>query len=101
MNTRGPKKEIKRQLRILAPGCSMEDFLAIEQIANVGHLRHLPPSIAAWQAVISYIRHAHTEYDALLADGYDPDSARHFVLNDINEKLAEWGCERQISETDE
>ena len=79
----------------------MEDFLAMEESAIAGHLRHLPPSISAWQAVTTRARHAHTEYDQLLDDGYDKDSARHFVLDDINNKLAEWGCAERISEQDE
>lgn len=78
----------------------MEDFLAMESVATAGHLRHLPPSIAAWQAVTSRARHAHTDYDDLLEDGYDPDSARHFVREAINEKLAEWGCPDRISENE-
>ncbi len=94
------KREIKRHLRELVPIVSMEDFLAIEEIANAGHLRHLPPSIAAWQAITTRVRHTHTDYDNLLAEGYDAESARHFVLDDMNEILLEWGCQRQISDQD-
>lgn len=95
------KREIKRQLRKLIPIVSLGDFMAIEEIANAGHLRHLPPSIAAWQAITSRIRHAHTDYDNLLEEGYDAESARHFVLDEMNEILTEWGCSRQISDLDE
>lgn len=101
MNRPGNKKEITKQLRALIPNAPLSDFLAIEELANAGHLRHLPPSIAAWQATASRVRHAHTDYDALLADGYDQDSARHFVLEDINNKLLDWGCTRQISEKED
>ena len=48
----------------------------------------------------AYIRHMFTEYDALLDDGYDVESARHFVLDAINEKLGEWGVKRRISAED-
>ena len=85
----------------MVPAASMEDFLAMEESALAGHLRHLPPSISAWQAVTTRARHAHTEYEKLLDDGYDKDSARHFVLDDINNKLAEWGCAERISKQDE
>lgn len=95
------KKEIARRLRALVPAASLEDFLAIEELANAGHLRHLPPSIAAWQAVTTRVRHAHTDYDNLLDEGYDRESARHFVLEKINEKLAEWGCPERISEEEQ
>ena len=33
---------------------------------------------------------------AKLDDGYDVESARHFVLDASNEKLAEWGVTRRI-----
>ncbi len=98
MKSTGRQKEIKRRLRELVPAASMEDFLAIEDIASAGHLRHLPPSIACWQAVTTRARHAHTEYDALLNEGYDADSARHFVLDDLNEQLARWGCVERVNE---
>lgn len=78
----------------------MSDFQAIEEIANAGHLRHLPPSISAWQAITTHIRHAHTDYDSLLGDGYDTESARHFVLAEMNEILTQWGCQKQITDQD-
>ena len=34
----------------------------------------------------------------LRARGYDVDSARYFVLDDINAVLAEWGSPRRVSE---
>ena len=101
MNTRGKSKEVKRRLRELIPKATMEDFLAIEKIADKGHLRHLPPSIRAWQAITTQIRHVHTDYNAMLEEGYDQDSARHFVLDDINAKLLEWGCSETVFEDDQ
>lgn len=94
-------KEIRKRLRELVPHASMSDFLAIEQIATAGHLRHLPPSIAAWQAVTTVARHQYTDYDEMLDEGYDADTARHFVLDDINDVLKDWGCSRQISAEDD
>jgi len=88
--------EITRRLRALVPLASYSDFIAMKQIASAGHLRHLPLSIAAWQAITTHIRHNHTDYDALLAEGYDAESARYFVLNAINEKLAAWDSEKRI-----
>jgi len=101
MHVKGNSREIKKRLREMVPNSTMEDFLAIEEIANSGHLRHLPPSIRAWQALTTHIRHNHTNYDELLDDGYDKDSARHFVLEDINETLELWGCEQRVSNSDE
>lgn len=96
MKSNRRRKDLVKHLRILVPLAPMSDFLAIEETASAGHLRHLPLTIAAWQAVTSRVRHAHTEYDALLGDGYDQDSARHFVLDDINQILSEWGCSRRL-----
>lgn len=98
MHVRGKSKQVKKALRGLIPNATMEDFLAIEEVADAGHLRHLPPSIRAWQALTTHIRHNHTDYDALLSEGYDQDSARHFILDDINDKLSIWGCSERISE---
>lgn len=98
---RGKSKEVKRRLRELIPQATMQDFLRIEEIADAGHLRHLPPSIRAWQATTTYARHAHTDYDALLTEGYDHESARHFVLDDINAKLLEWGCKETLGNNEE
>lgn len=98
MNTQGKSKEVKRRLRELVPMATMDDFLAIEEIANAGHLRHLPPSIKAWQAITTHARHTYTEYDTLLEEGYDQDTARHFILDDLNTKLADWGCTNIVNE---
>ncbi|MCJ2011568.1 DUF2293 domain-containing protein [Methylobacterium sp. J-076] len=61
-------------------------------LASAG-LRRAAPATAARLALISYARHVFTDYDALLADGYDRESARHFVLDALNETLAAWGAE--------
>ena len=58
--------------------------------------RSLPPSIAIWLAAVAYIRHEHTEYDTLLADGYDREAARHFVIDAINETLQQWQSTRYL-----
>ena len=90
------KNETLKALRLLIPGASLADFVAIMEIAERGHLRHLPPTIIAWQAVTTHIRHNHTDYDMLLEDGYDSTSARHFVLETMNGVLQAWGATRQI-----
>ena len=46
--------------------------------------------------MVSYIRHRLTEYDRLLDEGYDQESARFFVLEEINGVLAEWGSPRRV-----
>jgi len=100
MRSTNRKKAILKQLRALVPMANMADFQAMETVATAGHLRHLPPSIAAWQAVTTRARHAHTEYDALLEEGYEPDAARFFVVQDMKDVLDQWGCTKAL-ETDE
>lgn len=89
-------KEITQQLRLLCPFMPMADFNPVMEMASARHLGHLPPSIALWQAIGAYVRHAHTEYESLLEDGLDRDAARYFILGDMNEVLEGWGCARKI-----
>jgi hypothetical protein len=91
------QKEIARHMRAMAPMMPLADFTPALETAIAGHLRHLPPSIAAWQAITTRARHAHSDYDALLKEGYDRESARHFCLDAMNECLADWGCGRRVS----
>ncbi|MEZ5791146.1 MAG: DUF2293 domain-containing protein [Nitratireductor sp.] len=90
------QKELARRLRALCPQMPLADFAAVIETATAGHLRHLPPSIALEQALSAHVRHMHTEYDALLGDGYDRDSARHFVVDEMNLVLAQWGSHLRI-----
>ena len=95
------QKEMPKALRILLPRVPMRDAEAILAGALAGHLRHLPPSIALWQATTSHIRHELTEYDTLLEDGYDRDSARFFVVDAMNDVLRDWGCNKIVTDTDD
>lgn len=90
------QKDMRKALRVLVPRVSLADAEPILEAALVGHLRHLPPSIALWQATTAYIRHQYTDYDALLADGYDRDAARFFVIDAMNDVLQNWGCARRL-----
>jgi hypothetical protein len=63
-------------------------------------LRHAAPENAAWLSLIAYIRHALTEYDALLDEGYDQASARHFVAPEIEAILTRWGVRRPLASSD-
>nr|WP_155197703.1 DUF2293 domain-containing protein [Roseibium hamelinense] len=92
---------MRKALRALLPRVPFSDAEDILERALAGHLRHLPPSIALWQATTSHIRHNHTDYDLLLDDAYDRDAARFFVVDDMNDCLRDWGCNRQIEETEE
>jgi hypothetical protein len=64
-------------------------------------LRRAAPETAARLALVAYARHVFTDYDDLLADGYDRDSARHFILDELNEALLAWGAKPIPEEADE
>ncbi len=93
-------KELVRQLRALAPAMPLADFSATLETAAARHLRHLPPTVALWQAMTSRARHAHTDYEALLEEGYERGAARFFVIDAMNETLAAWGCGRRVEAED-
>ncbi|MCV0424751.1 MAG: DUF2293 domain-containing protein [Roseibium sp.] len=90
------QKEMRKALRVLLPRIPMRDAEAILDIALSGHLRHLPPTISLWQATTSHVRHELTDYDALLQDGYDRDAARFFVVDEMNDILRDWGCNKEV-----
>ncbi len=92
---------IEIALRRLAPDIPDYEFRAVADHAmdSVG-LRTASPETAAWLSMISFIRHVLTEYDALLEEGYEQDSARHFVADDIKAVLKEWGVNRPFREND-
>lgn len=93
------RDRIAEALTVIAPAVP-----AYEQNAIVDHavdspgLKTASPQSAAWAALVAHIRHVQTDYDQLLDDGYDVDSARHFVLDEINRVLTEWGCRRRIGQ---
>ena len=43
---------------------------------------------------------AYTDYDELLTQDYDQDSARHFVADEITAVLNDWGVRRRLSGED-
>jgi hypothetical protein len=55
---------------------------------------------AAWLSLVAYVRRALTDYDDLLTQGYDHDSARFFVAAQIDGVLSSWGVRRKISAID-
>jgi len=48
-------------------------------------------------SLIAYARHTFTEYDDLLEQGYDRDSARFFVAKDMQAVLTAWGVARRLT----
>ena len=49
---------------------------------------------------MAHVRHVHTDYEALLGEGYDRASARFFVIDRINEVLTTWRATRLLDPDD-
>jgi Uncharacterized conserved protein len=93
----GRREVIESAVRILAPRIPRHEFEAVTDHALGSRGLHTAtPETAAWLSLVAYIRHRLTEYEDLLEDGYDADSARFFVLDHMNEVLEEWGSPRRI-----
>ncbi|MCG6122204.1 MAG: DUF2293 domain-containing protein [Microvirga sp.] len=86
----------------LAPGAPrFEREAIVDHALDSPGLRGAAPENAAWLSMVAYIRHVLTDYDALLAEGYDVDSARHFVAGDIDDVLESWRSTRRLSPDDD
>lgn len=96
----GRRKGLAKALTLLLPGAPYADIEAVRAAASAPHLKALPPSVAVWLAAVAHVRHAHTEYDRLLAEGYDRDSARFFVVDAVNAVLTHWRATRLLDPDD-
>lgn len=90
------RRAIARALTALLPLAPYADIEAIRADALGRHMKTLPPSVATWLATVAHVRHQHTDYERLLAEGYDRDSARFFVVDRINEVLTAWRATRLL-----
>jgi hypothetical protein len=92
------RSEIEAALRRLAPKIPPHEFSAvIDHALDSPGLRTASAESAAWLALVAYLRHAFTDYDELLAQGYDRDSARFFVAEEMQGMLDAWGVKRQFN----
>ena len=93
------RTDIESALRRLAPRVPPHEFSAIvDHAVDSPGLKPASPEAAAWLSLVAYVRHTFTDYDDLLEQGYDHDSARHFVRDAMEAVLAEWGVHRKLSE---
>ena len=96
------RQAIESAVRILAPRIPRHEFEAVADHAMGSRGLHgASPETAAWLSLTAYIRHRLTDYDELLDEGYDMESARFFVLDDMNAVLEEWGSPRRVQVEDE
>lgn len=92
------KRQIEQALLALAPDIPVKDLAEVAAHAlHTEAFHHAAPETAAWLSMVSYVRHNFTQYDAMLKDGYDRDSARHFCLEGLNRVLKDWGARRLVS----
>ena len=92
------RSAIAAALRHLAPRLPEHEFSAVvDHAIDSPGLSVASPENAAWLSLVAYARHTLTDYDALLAEGYDRDSARFFVAGEMEELLASWGVRRQLA----
>ena len=90
---------LEAALRQLAPRIPKHEFGAVidHAVDSVG-LQKAAPDTAAWLSLVAYVRHMFTDYDALLVEGHDVDSARYFVLGQMTAILETWGVRRRVGE---
>ena len=99
MNAVARRSAIESVLRHLAPKIPPHEFSAVvDHALDSEGLKTAAPDTAAWLSLVAYARHVFTEYDALLAQGYDRDSARHFVAEATEAVLKGWGVRRRLGE---
>jgi hypothetical protein len=90
---------LQRELKRQAPRLPRHETEAVLDHASTSPgLRNAEPHRAVRLSLVAYARHVFTEYDALLGEGYDVDSARHFVLDELNDALKEWGVTEPVGD---
>ena len=95
------RSDIEMALRRLAPRIPPHEFAAVvDHAVDSPGLSVAAPETAAWLSLVAYVRHTLTEYDDLLAQGYDRDSARFFVADAMRATLGAWGVRRPLAADD-
>ena len=93
------RADIEAALRQLAPRIPKHEFGAVmDHALDSPGLQTAGPEAAAWLSLVAYVRHMLTDYDALLVEGYDVDSARYFVRGQITVILDRWGVRRRVGD---
>jgi hypothetical protein len=95
------RSDIEVALRRLAPRIPPHEFEAVvDHAVDSPGLNVAFPETAAWLSLVAYVRHTFTDYDELLSEGYDQDSARFFVGSEIAAILGGWGVRRRLTSQD-
>jgi hypothetical protein len=95
------RSDIEAALRRLAPKIPPHVCGAvIDHALDSPGLQDDSIEAATWLSLVAYVRHVLTDYDALLGQGYDRDSARFFVADEMRAVLEEWGVRRERAADD-
>ena len=95
------RAEIEAAVRRLAPRIPAHELASVvDHALDSPGLRAGSPEAAAWLSLVAYVRHVFTDYEELLRQGYDQDSARFFVAEASDEILQRWGVRRRLSSAD-
>jgi hypothetical protein len=95
------RSDIEIALRRLAPRIPPHEFGAVvDHAIDSPGLSVALPETAAWLSLTAYVRHVFTDYDELLREGYEPDSARFFVVDAMQAVLDGWGVKRRVTRED-
>ena len=95
------RSDIEIALRRLAPRIPAHELGAVvDHAVDSPGLKRASPETAAWLSLVAYVRHVFTDYDELLTQDCDQDSARHFVADEITAVLNDWGVRRRLSGDD-
>lgn len=93
--------DIEIALRQLAPRLPDHEFGAVvDHAMDSKGLAGAAPETAAWLSLVAYARHVFTDYDELLQQGYDRESARHFVAGEMEQLFGTWGVRRRLARDD-
>ena len=95
------RQKLRQRILDIYPKIPKFDREAIIDLADKKNKKKLASNIAHMDraiqlSLIAHIRHTYTDYDALLLEGYDPLSARHFCIKAINAQLRDWKIDYQI-----
>jgi len=92
---------IETAVRRLAPRIPPHELVSVvDHAVHSSGLKSAQPEAAAWLSLVAYVRHVFTDYDELLRQGYDQESARFFVAAASDEILQQWGVRRRVGSTD-
>ena len=90
---------LEQALAIIAPRLPEFDRQAVlDHAQSSPGLAKGSPQAAAWLALVAHVRHLYSDYDQMLADGYDADEARYFCKADMITALQSFGVSSAMTD---